>query len=115
MSRGSEWEGDEVPSIHVLKEDTSHDGILPPQKEGDVGYDLSSAEDFHLPPHGSATHAFIIPAGVRIKSPAGYFCQIVGRSSAAKKGIGVQTAIIDNGYVGPMFACVWNMTDQEIQ
>jgi len=100
--------------ILVKKLDPDHDGILPPKKEGDVGYDLVASEDFELPPHGSASAAFIVPAGVHIKAPDGYFCQIVGRSSTAKRGIGVQTAVIDEGYTGPMFSCCWNMTGDPI-
>ena len=101
--------------ILVKRIDQGHDGILHPKKDGDVGYDLVSSEDFTLPPHMNASAAFVVPAGVHIKAPAGYFCQIVGRSSAAKRGVGVQTAIIDNGYTGPMFACVWNLTGEEIR
>lgn len=100
--------------ILVKKHLTNHDGILMPKMDGDVGYDLVCSEDFILPPHGSALTASIVPAGVSIKSPDGFFCQIVGRSSAARRGIGVQTAIIDNGYTGPMFTCSWNMTDKPI-
>lgn len=102
------------PIILIQKHHPDHDGILMPKMDGDVGYDLVCSEDFILPPHGSASTAFIIPAGVNIKSPEGFFCQIVGRSSAARRGIGVQTALIDNGYVGPMFACSWNMTNEPI-
>lgn len=100
--------------IQVKKHFPDHDGILFPKKPGDVGYDLVCAEDFELPPHGNASNAFIIPAGVSLKIPEGYFCQILGRSSSAKRGIGVQTAVIDCGYTGPMFACCWNMTSETI-
>ena len=100
--------------IQVKRHDKEHNGMLHPAKPGDVGYDLVSSEDFELPPHGSANNAFIVPAGVSIKIPEGYFCQILGRSSSAKRGIGVQTAVIDCGYTGPMFACCWNMTSESI-
>lgn len=118
-----QWEGESYPQARATKKAPQilvkrlgeDGGIHAPKKPGDVGFDLECSEDFTLPPHGTAANAFIVPAGVSIKTPEGYYCQIVGRSSAAKRGIGVQTAVIDTGYTGPMFACVWNMTSETIQ
>ena len=91
-----------------------HEGILPPHLPGDVGLDLVCVEDTIIPPNTDATHAIIIPAGVHVKIPTGYFIQISGRSSAARRGISVQTATLDNGYVGELFSCVWNQTPEPI-
>lgn len=99
----------------VKKHDLEHDGMRMPKKHGDVGFDLATSEDFDIPPHNQASAAFIVPAGVSIKSPDGYFCIIVGRSSSARRGLSIQLAVIDNGYTGPMFACVYNLTDKVIK
>ena len=105
----------EVPHIKLKRHIEGHEGMHPPKKPGDIGYDLLSSEDFELPPHGSSAHAFIIPAGCSMKIPDGYFCMIMGRSSTARRGIGIQTAVIDSEYVGPLFGCAWNMTDRVIK
>ncbi len=88
-------------------------GIHRPKKTGDQGYDLVVKETTVVPP--GPGKAMTVPAGVHIKIPDGYWCQILGRSSSAnKKGLLVHTAVIDTGYTGEMFACVWNMTGEPI-
>ena len=83
-----------------------------PKKDGDVGYDLTVSEDTIIMPAAMNGSGFAtsVPCAVKVKIPDGYFCQVLGRSSAAnKRGILVHTAVIDNGYTGQMFACCWNM------
>jgi len=87
-------------------------GIHSPKKFGDQGFDLVVSEDTVVPPLGSGS--VIVPSDVKIGIPEGYWCQIVGRSSTAKRGLSVQTATIDQGYTGKMFACCFNMTSNEI-
>ena len=101
--------------LRVKKHSPDHDGILPPKKSGDVGFDLVVSEDCVLKPGSTVMTQYIVPAGVSIKCPEGFFCIIVGRSSAAKRGIDVQLAVIDTGYTGPMFACCHNLTPYEIE
>lgn len=84
-----------------------------PKYEGDVGYDLRVTEDTIIKPLPSLP--VIVPSKVKIAIPEGYYCQIVGRSSAANKlGLLIHTAIIDNGYRGELFSCSWNLTDKSI-
>jgi dUTP pyrophosphatase len=88
-------------------------GLQRPQKIGDAGFDLVTSKDTHIPP--LPAKPVIVPAGISAKIPDGYWAQIVGRSSSANKlGLLVHTAIIDNGYTGQLFACVWNMTDKSV-
>lgn len=97
----------------LVKKQSEHEGIHKPKKAGDVGFDLVTSEDTVL--EALPGSAVVVPAGVNIKIPDGYWCQIVGRSSAAKMGVLVHTATIDNGYTGQLFACCWNMTGKPIK
>ena len=107
MSTGSRRK---VLTHHI---DPEHKGILYPQMDGDVGYDLVTSEEATIQPLPSK--AQLIRAGVHIKIPEGYFAKVVGRSSAANKyGLLVHTATIDNGYTGEMFVCCWNMTGEPV-
>lgn len=101
--------------VHDLVVQVVGDGIVSPQKEGDVGYDLVVQQNTFIPPFGENNGvATIVPVSANIKVPDGYFAEIVGRSSSAnKKGILVHTATIDNGYTGQLFACVWNMSNEK--
>lgn len=99
--------------ILVRRQGPDHAGIHQPKKAGDVGYDLVVSETTTIPP--LPAKPVIVPAGVNIKIPAGYWCQIVGRSSAANKlGLLVATATIDEGYTGQLFACTWNLGDKPV-
>jgi len=100
--------------ILVKQKNPEHVGILPPALPGDVGFDLVCSEDTVIPPNTNVKNAIIVPAGVQIKIPDGHFCQITGRSSAAKRGLSIQTATIDNGYTGELFSCCWNQTQEPI-
>lgn len=85
------------PHEHDLQ--VTGDNIFPPQRPGDVGFDLACSEPATLSP-GKTTY---LKTGVSIKCPAGFWCRISGRSSMARKrGIQIFEGIIDNGYTGPM-------------
>ncbi len=77
-----------------------------PAKPGDAGLDLANVgEDVLVRPQGVSC----INTGISLKIPDGYFGMIVARSSTLlKKGLLVPTAIIDSGYVGPIFVVVFN-------
>jgi len=103
-------------SVILIKKTGMMGGIQAPKKLGDVGYDLASACSIVIPPFDEHDTAVLVPSGVSIKMPEGYWCQIVGRSSSAnKKGLLVVNATIDNGYTGELCACVFNMTNKPIE
>ena len=73
----------------------------------DAGFDLTVLEGCDIPPGGVVK----IPLANRIKSPEGMWGMMVGRSSTFVRGLIINTAIIDCGYTGPLFAVAHNFTD----
>lgn len=88
------------PLINMLSISTN---IMPPAKEGDVGYNLISNHEAVIP----MNEVVNIHTGVKVKIPAGYWGMITARSSAVfKHKILVLPGVIDNGYTGElMVAC----------
>jgi deoxyuridine 5'-triphosphate nucleotidohydrolase len=84
--------------------------IHPPQIEGDVGWDLEASEDTDILPG----KAIDVPTNVAVALPTGYWCEIRARSSIARRGLQVDAGTIDNGYRGPLYALVRNMTDEVV-
>lgn len=73
--------------------------------EGDAGYDLIVAETTRIDYRGWAD----VPMGISVELPRGYWAMLVGRSSTIRKRqLVINTAIIDNGYRGPLFAATSN-------
>lgn len=74
---------------------------------GDAGADLYTSEQTTIRPGTFAD----VPCGIRLQLPPGYWARITGRSSTLRKrGLLVSEAVIDNGYTGPIYAGVWNLT-----
>ena len=78
----------------------------------DAGYDLEVSEDTTVPPRGFVD----IPSTVAgIEPPAGTWGLVIGRSSTLRKrGLMVNQGVIDFGWRGPLFAGVFNMTDEPV-
>jgi dUTP pyrophosphatase len=78
---------------------------------GDAGADLVTSEEVTIPP-GSFRD---IPTGIRLGLPPGYWVRIAGRSSTLRRrGLLVAEGIIDNGYVGPIYAGIWNLNEEPV-
>lgn len=93
--------------VRVAPVDPRHPiGICPPQMEGDTGYDLIAATTVSIGPMVAAD----IPVNVRLQLPPGFCVDIRNRSSMAKRGLYVDQNLIDEGYRGPLFVMVRNMT-----
>ena len=89
------------------------EGAQAPQAQypGDAGCDLFISEDRVIPP-GSFVD---IPCGIAMALPLGMWGRITGRSSTIrKKKLLVIEGIIDNGYTGPLFCAVWNLSDESV-
>lgn len=74
---------------------------------GDAGFDLYVAEETVVHDGGFVD----IPLGVSVGFPPGVWGRITGRSSTLRNtGLLVNEGIIDNGYNGPLFAGVRNLS-----
>lgn len=83
-------------------------GVAPRQgKPGDAGFDLtySGAASLTIEPGEMAN----VEAGIGVQFPEGVWCLIVGRSSTFQRRMFVAPSVIDAGYRGPLYACVWNI------
>lgn len=74
---------------------------------GDAGFDLYVSGR-----HVIGSGEFLdIPCGIRMALPAGHWGEITGRSSTLRsRGLLVIEGVIDNGYVGPLFTGVFNLS-----
>lgn len=81
-------------------------------KDGDVGMDLPCTLDG---PEFSGVFTInpgerrLLPTGIRIELPEGYWASIEARSSTSKMGLIVPKGVIDEGYRGEMFAQIMNV------
>ncbi len=78
----------------------------------DAGFDLYCDAEMVVEPS-----TFVdVPLGVAIKVPEGTWGLLKARSSTLRKhGLMVAQGIIDCGYTGPLFAGVWNMTNDPVR
>jgi len=82
-----------------------------PQYTGDAGCDLYVSEDCVVAPNSFMD----IPCGIAMRLPQGMWARITGRSSTIRKmKLLVIEGIIDNGYTGPLFCAVWNLSDAPV-
>lgn len=77
---------------------------------GDAGWDLYSVEDLALFPGEYAE----IACGFSIELPEGYWALLHSRSSSMRRGLLINTAVIDSGYRGPMFVGVRNLNKEVV-
>lgn len=78
---------------------------------GDAGFDLPVLGRHIVHPFSFTD----IHSGIRLGLPTGVWARIVGRSSTIRKrGLMVVEGVIDNGYVGPLFTGVYNITDKPV-
>lgn len=78
--------------------------------EGDAGIDLPAAA-YTAIPRGAWVN---VPIDICVELPKGVWASIVGRSSTFfRKHLLVNSAVIDNGYRGELFVCVFNAGDED--
>jgi dUTP pyrophosphatase len=84
---------------------------------GDAGIDLYVRGRLGQTYYEILPHQFVdLPAGCSVALPEGYWGLITGRSSTIRqRGLMVTQGVIDNGYRGPLFAGVWNLTSRPVR
>jgi dUTP pyrophosphatase len=87
-------------------------GPLPTRAHaGDAGFDLYVSEEKVIPPNEFVD----VPCGVSLALPDDLWARITGRSSTLRRrGLLVAEGIIDAGYRGPLYAGVWNLTEDPV-
>lgn len=85
--------------------------LLAIKKEGDVGLDVSCTLDNME--NQSVTvlpgERYLLPTGIKLEIPAGYWASIEARSSTSKRSLIVPKGVIDEGYRGELFAQILNV------
>lgn len=85
--------------------------VLPVRKSAyAAGYDLSSSEDYIL----RANSRGVVPTGLAIAIPEGYYGRVAPRSSlAVKNGIDTGAGVIDADYRGPVGVVLFNHSNED--
>lgn len=84
--------------------------MLKVKKHGDVGFDIAAAINnkrgyILIFPFSRK----LIPTGIKVELPDGYWASIEARSSTSKKNLIVPKGVIDTGYRGELFAQLLNV------
>ena len=82
-------------------------------KAGDVGFDLPACTPNNpivIEPHCRG----VIPTGIFLEIPSGYWASIEARSSTSKSMLIVPKGVIDEGYRGELFAVLLNVGDKPV-
>lgn len=87
-------------------------------KRDDAGIDLTANNYVCLAAFNDEDEhdKYLMPTGIAVKIPEGYFGMIVPRSSSGKLGIMLANTcgIIDSGYTGQLLLFVRNMTNSPV-
>lgn len=71
---------------------------------GDAGWDLYASSEVAVLPGETK----VVPAGVAMEIPVGWYGQIKARSSLGSKGVVVTAGVVDSGYRGEIGVVVVN-------
>lgn len=94
----------------VIKTVAEDEMFIPKRAHSDdAGFDLRCEEDFTIEAGGTV----VMPAGINIEIPDGYFGKIESRSGLFIKGILAQ-GVIDAGFRGPVKVIMWNLSKNDI-
>lgn len=89
--------------VEVMRDESRVTTFPARKRKTDAGYDVTTPVQIRLKPGASE----LIPLGIRVNCPEGYFYEIRCRSS----GIDVRDNIIDATYTGELFVRLYNRTD----
>ena len=90
----------------------SKSAIIPSRaNDSDAGYDLYAAQDMVIGP----MEKLIVPTGISIEIPNGYYGRVAPRSGlAVKNSIDVLAGVIDSGYRGEIGVILINLNLPEV-
>jgi dUTP pyrophosphatase len=83
------------------------DVIIPSKRPDDAGYDIYarlSEPALIMEPHTTV----LVPTGLRVWVPDGYYMQLFERGSTGSKGLGLRAGVIDSSYKGEIFIAITN-------
>jgi len=83
------------------------DVIIPSKRPDDAGYDIYARLDspaLVIQPHETV----LIPTGLRVWIPKGYYMQLFERGSTGTKGVGQRAGVIDSSYTGEILVPITN-------
>ena len=85
-----------------------HPRALPPRRmtKGSAGYDLYAIEDITIYPNDTK----VLPTGITLELPDGYYGRLTDRSSMALKGFRVEAGTIDSDYRNEIKVLIRNQT-----
>ena len=95
--------------------------MLSVKKDGDVGLDVCCTLDgITIPGLKNGTisvspgERYLLPTGIRLEIPEGYWASIEARSSTSKQSLIVPKGVIDEGYRGELFAQILNVGRHQV-
>jgi dUTP pyrophosphatase len=83
------------------------DVTIPSKRPDDAGYDIYarlSDPALIIEPHTTV----LVPTGLRVWVPDGYYMQLFERGSTGSKGLGLRAGVIDSSYKGEIFVAMTN-------
>lgn len=90
--------------------------MLSIKKDGDVGLDVCCTLD-EMPDMMVSVNPgerYLLPTGIRLEIPEGYWASIEARSSTSKQSLIVPKGVIDEGYRGELFAQILNVGKHKV-
>lgn len=90
--------------------------LLGIKKAGDVGLDVCCTLDKYTDKCVKVRpgERFLLPTGIRLEIPEGYWASIEARSSTSKRSLIVPKGVIDEGYRGELFAQIINVGTEDV-
>ena len=100
-----------IPFAHVRASESPDTAAPARSYPDDAGYDLSVSRDMTVFSHTLAA----VPTNLAVAIPSGFWGLLVGRSSTFyRRGLLVNSGVIDAGYRGEVMALVYNLGDKAV-